>query len=65
MWWWIPMNISNDHNQCQNCENLEKLSYMEAHPTHHENWRCKAQGITMQYEFTVGWKICSRHKPKR
>lgn len=50
--------------KCQNCAFLEKLPYEHAHPTHHENWRCKAQGITLQYEFTVAPIDCSRFQKK-
>lgn len=58
------MNISNDHVQCVNCKHLMKLPYSEAYPTHHENWKCRSRGITMNYELTVAYQKCSSYKQK-
>jgi hypothetical protein len=58
------MIIEDGHVQCQNCRHLDKLSYEDARPTHHENWQCSRQGITLQYEFTVAYVKCSRFDSK-
>ena len=57
------MKIENNHVRCQDCIHLRKIPYIEAIPTHHENWECSLQGCTMQYEFTVGYIQCNRFKP--
>ena len=53
------MNIEDVHVQCTSCRWLEKLPYIEAYPTHHENWKCKRTGITMRLEGTQAYQICS------
>lgn len=46
--------------KCQNCKFLEKIDYKNARPTHHENWICRADGCTKQYEDTTADRKCSR-----
>jgi len=53
------MNIEDVHVQCTSCRWLEKLPYIEAYPTHHENWKCRRTGITMRLEGTQAYQICS------
>jgi len=50
--------------KCQNCQHLEKMEYSQARPTHHENWRCKENGWTMAYPFTVAEIECPPFKEK-
>ena len=50
--------------KCQKCKYLTKLPYIEARPTHHENWQCDADGTTHKYEDTTAERECSRYVKK-
>jgi hypothetical protein len=50
--------------KCQDCKHLKKMPYIEARPSHHENWFCKSDGTTHKYEDTVAIRECSRFDKK-
>jgi len=50
--------------RCLNCSKLDKLAYKLATPTHHQNWLCRYDGDTKQYEDCSALRCCNHFKPK-
>lgn len=50
--------------RCLNCSKLDKLQYKLATPTHHQNWLCRHDGDTKQYEDCSALRCCNHFKPK-
>lgn len=50
--------------RCLNCQLLDKLQYKLATPTHHQNWLCRKDGDTKQYEDCSALRCCNYFKPK-
>lgn len=50
-----------DHTAvCMNCNNLIKVPYILARPTHHENWECPKTGTTKQLEDCQAQRNCKK-----
>ena len=63
----LPNKISlscHEPVRCLNCEKLDKLAYKLATPTHHQNWLCRVDGDTKQYEDCSALRCCNHFKPK-
>jgi len=49
--------------RCLNCKKLDKLEYCLASPTHHQNWQCRHDGDTKQYEDCQALRCCKHYQP--
>lgn len=47
--------------KCLECSHLVKIPYIQARPTHHENWECPAKGVTKQFEDCEALRCCEKY----
>lgn len=60
----LPLRHSKRCDQsvkCLECENLVKIPYIQARPTHHENWECPKKGVTKQFEDCEALRCCDKY----
>lgn len=56
-------NFCSEPVRCLNCKKLDKLPYKLATPTHHQNWQCRHDGDTKQYEDCQALRCCKHYQP--
>jgi hypothetical protein len=63
-----PLDLSltcREPVRCLDCEKLDKLAYRLATPTHHQNWLCRVDGDTKQYEDCQALRCCGHFKSNK